>query len=179
MWTAALLHKEFIQIATDILGPDVILHHSKLFQKPSEEGAPFPMQQDWTYFPTILDSMIAGIIHVSPASDEMGCLRVYPGTHKLGRVQGTSGQGESELLAKYPLSNAMPLEAEPGDVAFFHYFTLHGSMPNRSPKTRKTVLVQMYAGNDRVEDGITHPDEKLVLAGWNHHASRNRANQTK
>ena len=178
-WARALYQPRFIGAATDILGPDVVLHHSKLFQKPSEEGAPFPMHQDWTYFPTEKDSMIAAIIHVSDATDAMGCLRVYPGTHKLGRVADTSGQHENEVLARYPLEGATPLEAEPGDVVFFHYFTLHGSMPNRSPKTRKTVLVQMYAGNDRVEEGITHPDEKLVLAGWNHHASRNRANQTK
>jgi len=59
---------------------------------------------------------------------------------------------------------------------FFHYLTVHGSKPNRSPKTRKTVLVQLYAGDDRVEDGNTHPDEKLVLSGWNHHATRSNVN---
>lgn len=179
IWTKAFFQDKFLKAATDILGPDVILHHSKLFQKPSEEGAPFPMHQDWTYFPTIKDSLIAGIIHVSKATDEMGCLRVYPGSHKLGRVDGTSGQNESDLLANYPLEKALPLEAEPGDVVFFHYFTLHGSMPNRSSETRKTVLVQLYAGNDKIEDGNPHPDEKLVLAGWNQHASRSVANRSK
>ena len=178
-WAQALYQQKFLEVATAILGPDVVLHHTKLFQKPSEEGAPFPMHQDWTYFPTVRDSMIAGIIHVSNATDEMGCLRVYPGTHKLGRVADTSGQVESDVLDKHPLENAMPLEAEPGDVVFFHYFTLHGSMPNRSAKTRKTVLVQLYAGNDNVEEGINHPDERLVLAGWNHNITRNKAGVTK
>ena len=72
-----------------------------------------------------------------------------------------------------------PPAAEPGDVVFFHYFTIHGSMPNRSDKTRKTVLVQLYAGDDRVEEGNAHPDERLALRGWNHFATRNRANVTK
>jgi len=178
-WSRAFFQERFLKVATDILGQDVVLHHSKLFQKPSEEGAPFPMHQDWNYFPTIKDSLIAGIIHVSRATDEMGCLRVYPGTHKLGRVLGTSGQHENELLEKYSLEGALPLEAEPGDVCFFHYFTLHGSMPNRSSEVRKTVLIQLYSGDDRVEDGINHPDEKLVLSGWNHHATRSSANRTK
>ena len=178
-WAKALFQERFIQVATDILGPDVVLHHSKLFQKPGEKGAPFPMHQDWNYFPTLKDSMIAGIVHVSHATDEMGCFRVYPGTHKFGRVTGSSGQTESDFLAQYPLAEALPLEAEPGDVVFFHYFLVHGSMPNRSDRVRKTVLVQMYAGNDRVEDGIQHPDEHLVLAGWNHHATRDRAGQMK
>ena len=119
--------------------------------------------------------MIAAIIHVSRATDAMGCLRVYPGSHKLGRVENTSGQNDSQLLSEYPIENATPLEAEPGDVVFFHYFTLHGSMPNRSNEVRKTVLVQMHSGSDRVEDGITHPNERLVLSGWNHFATRNVA----
>ncbi|HRK21059.1 MAG TPA: phytanoyl-CoA dioxygenase family protein [Fimbriimonadaceae bacterium] len=179
VWLQALVNVKFLDAAEQILGPDIVLHHSKLFQKPSEKGAPFPMHQDWNYFPTEKDSMIAGIIHVSNATDEMGCLRVYPGSHKLGRVENTSGQFESELLSQYPLENAMPLEAEPGDVVFFHYFTLHGSMPNRSNSVRKTVLVQLYSGQDRVEEGNPHPDERLTLRGWNYFASRESANKAK
>lgn len=175
VWMRALMSDGFLNPAREILGNDIVLHHSKLFQKPAEEGAPFPMHQDWTYFPTENDTMIAGIIHVSRATDEMGCLRVYPGSHKLGRVDNTSGQNASQLLSEYPIENATPLEAEPGDVVFFHYFTLHGSMPNRSNEVRKTVLVQMHSGSDRVEDGITHPNERLVLSGWNNFATRNVA----
>lgn len=178
-WTRALLHERFLSVATDILGPDVVLHHTKLFQKPSEEGAPFPMHQDWSYFPTVRDSMIAGIIHVSKATDDMGCLRVYPGSHKLGRVADSHGQVRSDVLEQYPLEKALPLEAEPGDIAFFHYFTLHGSMPNRSPETRKTVLAQLYAGDDHVELGNSHPNEQLVLHGWNQFASRSSAGRLK
>jgi len=175
-WLRAFLHQRFLDAAQEFLGPDIILHHSKLFQKPPEKGAPFPMHQDWPYFPTVEDTMIAGIIHVSEATDEMGCLRVYPGTHKLGRVQGTSGETDSAFLDGYPLEDATPLVAEPGDVAFFHYFTLHGSKPNYSPKTRKTVLVQMYAGHDAVENDNQHPNARLVLRGWNHAATRSLAN---
>lgn len=176
-WLQAMMDPKFLAVAQAILGPDVILHHSKLFFKPSEEGAPFPMHQDWDYFPTLKDTMMAGIIHVSPATDEMGCLRVYPGSHKFGRVGGTSGQVESDLLAQHPLSGATPLEAEPGDVAFFSYLTIHGSMPNRSARPRKTVLIQMHAGDDAVEPGNHHPNERLVLSGWNHHATRNTVNE--
>lgn len=177
-WAKALFQDRFIAAARDILGENIILNHTKLFQKPSENGAPFPMHQDWEYFPTIKDTMMAGIIHVSNATDEMGCLRVYPGTHKLGRIGGSNGHSE-QLLNDYPIENATPLEAEPGDVVFFHYFTIHGSMPNRSSSVRKTVLVQLYAGEDRIEEGCAHPDERLVLSGWNSHATRNAANRQK
>lgn len=176
-WHRALMNTRFLDVVEQILGPDIVLHHSKLFQKPPEKGAPFPMHQDWSYFPTLKDSMIAGIIHVSQATDEMGCLRVYPGSHRLGRVAGTSGQEASDFLDGYPLDGALPLEAEPGDVAFFHYFTLHGSKPNYSAKTRKTVLAQLHAGDDAIEPENRHPNARLVLRGWNHFAGRSVANE--
>lgn len=178
-WHRALMHEGFLNAASALVGPDIVLHHSKLFQKPPEKGAPFPMHQDWTYFPTVLDTMMAGVIHVSDATDEMGCLRVYPGTHKMGRVEGTSGQVASEVLDHYPLDNGTIVEAKAGDVVFFHYFTLHGSRPNTSAQNRKTVLAQLYAGDDRVEEGNGHPDERLVLKGWSASATRARSGQSK
>lgn len=176
-WTKALLHPGFLDVAEAILGEDVILHHTKLFQKPAEKGAPFPMHQDWDYFPSIKDSMIAGVIHVSRATDEMGCLRVYPGSHKLGRLNQSNGHSDGLILQKYPIEGATPVIAEPGDVVFFHYFTIHGSMPNRSRSTRKTVLVQLHSGDDRIEDGIGHPNARIALRGFNHHVTRSVADE--
>lgn len=176
-WLNAFLNDRFLNVVEDIVGPDIILHHSKLFQKPAEAGSPFPMHQDWPYFPTVQDTMIAGIIHVSDATNEMGCLRVYPGSHKLGRIEGSDGRRQNDVIDQYPIENATVVEAEAGDVIFFHYFTLHGSMPNRSDQVRKTVLCQLYAGTDRIEDGNHHPNERTVLRGWNHHISRTAAGE--
>ncbi len=179
-WLRAFQHPLFLEATATILGPDIVLHHSKLFQKPQGKGSPFPMHQDWSYFPTVQDTMIAGVVHVSEATDDMGCFRVYPGTHRLGRVQGMGGMGDDEhadLKTKYPLENATVLEAGPGDVLFFHYCLLHGSNQNVSDKIRKTVLVQMYSGRDRVEDGVKHPNARLTLQGWNHAASRASENK--
>lgn len=177
-WARALFHEKFLSVACAILGEDVILHHTKLFQKPPEKGSPFPMHQDWTYFPSLRDTMMAGIIHVSNATNEMGCLRVYPGSHRLGRAPQTGGQVSSELLEQYPLEKATIVECEAGDVVFFNYFTLHGSMPNRSQHTRKTVLVQMYAGDDEIEPDNNHPNARMALHGWNHCASRGNVNES-
>lgn len=175
-WLQAIQSRRFLDVAEAILGPDIILHHTKLFQKPTENGMPFTVHQDWSYFPSVKDTMIAAIIHVSPATDKMGCLRVYPGSHKLGRVANTGGQQASEFLDNYPLEKATVVEAAAGDVLFFHYFTLHGSKHNRSRRLRKTVLVQMHAGDDEIEPGNGHPNARLTLRGWNHRLNRGTAN---
>ncbi|MDE0298944.1 MAG: phytanoyl-CoA dioxygenase family protein [Candidatus Poribacteria bacterium] len=173
VWLNAFMKSEFLDVAEAILGPDIILHHSKLFCKPPEKGSPFPMHQDWQYFPSVKDTMIAAVIYVSEATDEMGCIRVHPGSHKLGRCQGTMGNGQNaEVTDNFALDEGTVLEAKPGDVLFFSYFTLHGSMPNQSGKTRKSVLVQMYAGDDEIEADNMHTNVRLVLRGWNRLATR-------
>jgi ectoine hydroxylase-related dioxygenase (phytanoyl-CoA dioxygenase family) len=175
LYMKAFMDPEFLKVTEAILGPDIILHHSKLFMKPPKVGSGFPMHQDWGYFPTEKDSMIAAIIHLSDATDEMGALRMYPGSHNLGRQKGTMGGGNvnnpNPVLKDYPLENGTVLEAKAGDVVFFHYFTLHGSMPNDSDETRKTVLVQMHSGDD-LPDKDRHLYSKVALQGSNSRLKR-------
>lgn len=175
LWMRALLNPEFLSVATEILGGDIVLHHTKLFQKPSGLGAPFPMHQDWAYFPMMKDSMIAGIVHVSDATDEMGCLRVYPGSHRLGRMAESDGRTLSESLKPYPLEDGIPVECERGDVVFFHYFTIHGSKPNTSSHNRKTVLAQLHSGDDQLDESHNHAYEGLALCGFNNGMTRGGA----
>ncbi len=53
--------------AADIMGPNVQLHHTKMFIKPPEKGSPFPMHQDAPFFPHDHHSMIAVIVHFDDA----------------------------------------------------------------------------------------------------------------
>ncbi len=174
IWLRAIQNPRLLDAVEALIGGNIILHHTKLFQKPAENGSPFPMHQDYTYFPSEKDTMMAGVIHVSDATDEMGCLRVYPGSHKLGRVQdGDSLQ--AGLREEYPIEKATVVEAKAGDVIFFNYLTLHGSMPNRSSQVRKTVLVQAHSGDDAMEQPHNHTYSGLTLRGWNSAATRHAA----
>ncbi|MDJ0927896.1 MAG: phytanoyl-CoA dioxygenase family protein [Gammaproteobacteria bacterium] len=176
-WLQALQHERFLGVAEKLLGPDIVLHHTKLFMKPPREGSPFPIHQDWWYFPTAHDSMLAAIIFLTDADADAGGLCIYPGSHRLGRLPDSSGLEPSDTLRPYPLEQATPVGAKRGDVLFFSYLTLHGSPPNRSDRCRKTVLVQLHSGSDYVldNDEVNHVNEALVLRGWNHHMTRERA----
>jgi ectoine hydroxylase-related dioxygenase (phytanoyl-CoA dioxygenase family) len=177
LWLHAFQDEKFLGLVQAMIGPDVVLHHSKLFQKPPRDGAPFPVHQDWWYFPTQNDSMVAATIFLGDADELTGGMRLFPGSHTLGRLNSSSGLGRSESLQAYPLEKATPINARRGDVLFFSYFTLHGSLPNRSANTRKTVLVQMYSGGDQIQENtqVNHVNEQLVLSGWNHHMNRSLA----
>ena len=178
-WAQLWYDKSFLDLTEQFLGPDIVLHHTKLFRKPAEKGAAFPMHQDWSYFPTIKDTNLAAIVHISDATDDMGCLRVHPGSHKAGRMADSGGQSDiGEVQKRFPLETATPVECTAGDVVFFHSLTVHGSRINTSNRVRKTVLCQMYAGSDRIDPKFPgHFDARLMLRGWNQHMTRQLAGE--
>jgi len=156
-----------------LIGPDIILHHTKLFCKPPKKGSAFPLHQDWSYFPTQKNSMIAAVVHLSESTEDMGCFRVVPESHKLGEIENSGGHSHVPGIHDYySLETALPIEAEKGDVLFFHCCTIHGSMPNTSDHSRKTILIQLYSGKDTIVDENPHTNVQLVLRGWNYQATR-------
>ncbi len=136
-------------IAADIIGsPNVQLHHTKMFIKPPEKGSPFPMHQDYPFFPHERHSMIAAIIHFDDAPIEKGCVRVVPGSYKLGPLEHIAQGGWHLPFEQYPLESAVPCPARAGDVLFFSYLTIHGSGINQSEEARTTILIQMRDPSD-------------------------------
>ena len=166
-------NKKFLDAVEKLIGKDIILHHTKLFLKPPGVGSAFPLHQDWSYFPTEKNSMIAAVIHLTKSDEEMGCMRIVPGSHRLGQIEKTDGHSFVKgIHDRYQLEDAEPIIAEPGDVVFFHCCSLHGSMQNVSKRPRKTVLIQLYSGKDKVVEGNRHTNVQLVLRGINHFATR-------
>ena len=85
-----------------IIGPDIILHHTKLFEKPPKIGAAFHLHKDWSYFPTRNNSMIAAVIHLSKSDEDMGCIKIVPKSHKLGKIKNSDGHRyNSKIHNKY------------------------------------------------------------------------------
>lgn len=139
----------FIDAAADIIGsPNVALHHNKLFIKPPENGSPFPMHQDVPYFPHDNHSMIAGVVHFDDAPIEKGCIRVVPGSHKLGPIEHQQSGGWHLPFEQYPIESSIACPAEAGDVLFFSYLTIHGSGINTSSEARTTCLFQLRDPSD-------------------------------
>jgi ectoine hydroxylase-related dioxygenase (phytanoyl-CoA dioxygenase family) len=157
-FTKLLVDDRFTAAAADIMGtPNVQLHHTKMFIKPPEKGSPFPMHQDFHYFPHDKNTMIAAIIHFDDAPLEKGCVRVIPGSHKLGPLPHSSEGGWHLPADQYPIEKATPCPARAGDVLFFSYLTIHGSGLNTSAEARTTVLVQM-------RDPTDPPTQKVHLS---------------
>ncbi|WP_168122143.1 phytanoyl-CoA dioxygenase family protein [Paenibacillus sp. HB172176] len=146
-FTRAVVHPNMVAVLRAVIGPNVQLHHSKMLVKPPENGAAFPMHQDYPYFPHEQHSMLAASVHLDDADMENGCLCVVPGSHKQGPLPHV---GKHYLNHKeHPISSGTPCPARAGDVLFFNYLTIHGSEPNRSSRTRRNVLFQYRDAMDK------------------------------
>jgi phytanoyl-CoA hydroxylase len=164
-FTRLLVDPRLTGVAQDIIGPNVQLHHNKMFIKPPEKGSPFPMHQDYPYFPHRDHSMIAVILHFDDATEEKGCLRVYPGTHQLGPVDAV-GDDHHAPEDIYPLAGATPVPAEAGDAIFLSYLLVHGSGLNTSDEPRTTLLIQMRDPEDvPLNDRHSSRGQGMMLAG--------------
>jgi phytanoyl-CoA hydroxylase len=154
--------------AAQLIGsPNVQLHHNKVFIKPPEKGSPFPLHQDHPFFPHERHSMIAAVLHMDDALLEKGCIRVVPGSHKLGPLQHQPAGGWHLPFQQYPLESSLACPAEAGDVLFFSYLTVHGSGINESGEARTTILVQMRDPLDQQQGDSGERGTGMMLRGIN------------
>ena len=154
-FTRLIADERFTAAAADIIGSqNVQLHHTKMFIKPPEKGSPFPLHQDYPYFPHTRHTMIAAILHFDEATVEKGCIRVVPGSHKLGSLEHSPEGGWHLPFEKYPIESAVPVPAKACDVLFLSYLTIHGSGLNTSNEARTTLLVQMRDPTDPPTENV-------------------------
>ncbi|MEV0612553.1 phytanoyl-CoA dioxygenase family protein [Nonomuraea sp. NPDC050404] len=169
-----MLDPRFTDVAAELIGSEnVQLHHTKIFVKPAEKGSPFPMHQDAAHFPHTRHTVGAAIFHFDDAPEEKGCVRVVPGSHRQGPLPHVEEGGWHLPPARWPLEEALPVQAEAGDVLFLGYLTVHGSGVNRSGEARTTLLVQFRDPEDR-PTGDVHLSrgQGMMLRGFDPLADR-------
>ncbi len=174
-FTRMLVDPRLTAAMVGCIGPNVQLHHTKMFIKPPEIGSPFPMHQDHPYFPHARHTMTAAILHFDDAPIARGCVRVVPKSHKLGPLVPHNLRDFSLSPTEYPIDKAFPVEAKAGDAVIFNYLVIHGSGVNVSDEARTTVLVQF---RDPTDEPLLHVHESrgqgLMLAGVDPNAGRTK-----
>jgi ectoine hydroxylase-related dioxygenase (phytanoyl-CoA dioxygenase family) len=126
---------------TDLLGDKVELFHSKLMMKAARKGSFTPWHSDWGYWkqhfktPRLMNAFLA----IDESTIENGCIRYVPGSHKTfieQQVFESSSGFNIGLPGGLDAFNGVPVEMQPGDVAFHDAICIHASEGNRSPKSR-------------------------------------------
>ena len=148
-------HEAFRSLATDervldriesLIGPDFNLQHSKLNMKPAAVGSPVEWHQDLAYFPHTNEDLITTLVYLDEATEDNGCLQVLP-RHQHHFFDHTATDGTFAGMITEDLSDerygpAVPLPAPAGSVIFMHCVLPHSSLPNRSTRPRRTLILE-------------------------------------
>ncbi len=140
-------------VVTDLLGPDVKFHHSKLNFKAPRGGEEVKWHQDIQFWPhTNYDLLTVGVFleDVEPGMGEVGFV---PGSHDgplydlydeddvwTGALRDADLDDANVTDAVYPVGPA-------GSITVHSCRTVHGSAPNSSDRPRP-LLLQTYAAAD-------------------------------
>ncbi|CAH1778742.1 unnamed protein product [Owenia fusiformis] len=127
-----------------LLGGEVYHYHSKVIMKDPHTGGAHVWHQDYGYWylnGCLFPDMGTVWMAVDKATQDNGCLKVVPGSHKLGRIEhGHVGDQAGADLERVELATKqlglVHCEMEPGDALFFHCNVLHRSDQNNSPNRR-------------------------------------------
>jgi hypothetical protein len=154
-------HPRLLDCLEDLLGPFIVLRHSRIFYKYPQSPAWVGWHQDG-YTEHLSDVQVPAIwLGLTDATVENGCLRVVPGSHRLGmlshrlrqtahdlassstgnREPGSADGDDNELsvkLARLPEGLDAPFDVvmTAGEMSFHHPLALHGSNPNASAGPR-------------------------------------------
>ena len=154
-------HPRLLDCLEDLLGPVIILRHSRIFYKYGQSAARVNWHQDG-YTEHLSEAQMPTIwLGLTDATVENGCLRVVPRSHRLGMQLHWPRQTDDDLAtssmsdreprsaagddhvpsvtpAKLPEDFDAPFDVlmKAGEMSFHHPLALHGSNPNASAEPR-------------------------------------------
>jgi ectoine hydroxylase-related dioxygenase (phytanoyl-CoA dioxygenase family) len=143
-------HPEIVDRVASILGPDLVVWHSRVFHKRHDEP-PIPWHQDGMYWSLEPLVSVSAWIAIDAAERANACVEVIPGSHlrRLPHVRtSTAGRfGHQADPDHVDASTAVAIELEPGEFFLFDTWVLHSSMANTSGR-RRTALSVRYTTPD-------------------------------
>ena len=161
-----LWNPAFVMPASQLLGGAVRFWHDQLFCKPPRHGGVVAWHQDYSYWTrTQPMAHLTCWIALDDTTQENGCLRYIPGSHKWDllpkpALAGTMDAIQSVLTEEQRAQfKPVAVELPRGFAAFHHPLMLHGSSANESSRPRRGTVINV------VRDGVRSATDDPLLTG--------------
>ena len=155
---------QYLDVLRPMLGDDIKQVTQQIHWKPpGARISGYRFHQDLmfreakhAYEDVVRDTLTIGVA-IDRATKDNGCLRVVPGSHKLGYL-GLSDNGSGSIMKGLTLEDELvgvgidpasivDVELEPGDAVIWGLLTVHGSLPNESNNDRAFALSSYVRGD--------------------------------
>ena len=161
------LRGPLIDLAEDLLGPDIRFHHSKLNFKSPEGGEEIKWHQDIQFWPHSNYSPLTIGVYLTDVDRDMAPMGVVAGSHKgpLFSLRDTEGAWTGALsdadMEQVDFSRLHWLTGPRGSITVHNCRSVHGSAANLSPRMRP-LLLHTYAACDAIP--LTNLMDKIPLS---------------
>lgn len=145
----------WLELLAPLIGRDIKQIINQLHWKPpGAAAAEFAFHQDVRSrrprpaFRNLPHSYVQTGLAIDPHRAANGAMRIYPRSHLMGELDlSVTGHVLDQKMGEHQLEAAgldpakvIDLELDPGDVAFWNVFTIHGSGANRTQGDRRFYL---------------------------------------
>ena len=144
-----------LDIVEQMIGPDILLFNVTYIIKEARSLSHVSWHQDLTFWGLSHDDQVSMWLALSPATEQSGCMRMIPGSHKEGVYHHETSDDETNVLLQSQTikdideGRAVMCPLAPGEASFHHGWTLHASMPNHSADRRIGLNIQYIAPHVR------------------------------
>jgi phytanoyl-CoA hydroxylase len=146
VWLDLVKDARLLDMVEALLGSDLMVYYSQLMMKAPRQGFTAPWHQDFAFFPHSRAEILACTVAIDDATLENGCIRVIPGSHKLGLINHYDKAGvftgTVQDHSAFDERTEVTLPAKAGSVIFWHSLTLHASHPNRTETPRRALVIE-------------------------------------
>lgn len=131
-----------LDVVEDILGPDIMLFISVIWDKQPGDGTFVSYHQDGTYYGFDRRASVNLWMALSDANEQTGCMQFIPGSQENGIREHLELGGEKNLLTRGQTvkdvkdEDAVDIILKPGQCSVHHEDLIHGSRPNNGNHRR-------------------------------------------
>ncbi|MDP6954207.1 MAG: phytanoyl-CoA dioxygenase family protein, partial [Alphaproteobacteria bacterium] len=136
-------HPRMVAAAQQVLGPDLLVWSAALFIKEPQSPHIVSWHQDLTYWGLDDAEEITCWVALSPATEESGCMRFVPGSHRKRAVPHIDTFADNNLLTRgqeiavdVDEAETVLAELQTGQMSMHHGHMFHASGPNTTQDRR-------------------------------------------
>lgn len=149
-----LWNPRFVVAAYQLLGSKTVrFWHDQLFCKPAYHGGVVAWHQDYSYWTrTTPMQHLTCWVGLDDVSVENGCVYYIPGSHRWDLLDKIDLAGDMDGLKSYltpeqqsQYDKKVAIEMPMGYGTFHHPLMVHGSYENRSDRSRRALVLNVFA----------------------------------
>lgn len=155
-WVRLVSDPRLLDVAAQFIGPDIALFASHYIAKRPYDGQAVLWHQDGSYWPLDPMEVVTMWLALDDSTPENGCMRVVPGTQKLGlqemkprtEIDNVLSSGMDDKLVDE--TRAIDIVLRAGGLSMHHPNIVHGSNANTSPKWRRGLTIRYIPTSTRI-----------------------------